>query len=111
MAAMRLPPKVKFFRANPGLKGLPPADVHRFVQDVTERQLARGEAIWHPADPADSVFFIETGVVRVARPGSRGRSSPPAMSGSNAQRVCTSALRVARESHRPVDDPSDIHDL
>ena len=110
MAAMRLPPKVKFFLANPGLKGLPPADVHRFVQDVTARQLARGEAIWHPADLADSVFFIETGIARVARPGSRGRSLILRFHGrSEMFGIASLYRRERRETHAVAHEPCEVY--
>jgi len=74
MAAMRLPPKVKFFLSNPILRDLPHEDLHALVRVVEDRELGRGEAIWQPDDLADSVFWVHSGSVRVARPARRGRT-------------------------------------
>lgn len=74
MASMRLPPKMKFFLSNPTLRDLPPEDLHALVRVVEDLEFGRGEAVWRPDDPANSVYWVRSGSVRVARPASRGRT-------------------------------------
>lgn len=65
--------KAWYFRNNPLVAGLPDAEVDWIEQRVDVVNLRRKQPVWTVGDDADRVFFVRSGIVKVARVTDEGR--------------------------------------
>lgn len=65
--------KAAFFRRTPWLAGLPAREIQRLSRASEALELPRKKAVWAPTDPADRVFWVRSGCVRVGRSGGDDR--------------------------------------
>lgn len=63
----------------PLLAGLPRTALADVANDVIPRRYRGGEVIFHVGDPADSLFVVESGSVKIASPSETGREAIIAM--------------------------------
>ena len=65
--------QVEFLKSIPYFSGLSPADLNSIRQLVFERTAERGEVILLEEEPAEALFFVAAGVVKVFKTSAEGK--------------------------------------
>jgi len=65
--------EVEFLKSIPYFAGLSPAELDSIKQLIFERKAERGEIILHEGDPAEALFFVFSGAVKVFKTSAEGK--------------------------------------
>ena len=66
-------PRPSFFRTNHLFDGVPPDDLDALENRCESTSLRKKVALWRPGDPADRVWFVRTGIMKVSKVTEEGR--------------------------------------
>jgi len=65
--------EIEFLKSIPYFAGLSPAELDSIRQLVVERNFERGETILYEGDPAEALYFVVSGVVKVFKTSAEGK--------------------------------------
>lgn len=65
--------KTWYFRNNPLTEGAPAPVLERFLSRVETLEFRKKRVIWSPGEPADTIYFVRSGIIKASKITDEGR--------------------------------------
>ena len=89
-----------FFGQNPYTKGLAPSSLTRLVRDSETLELRKRKSLWVPGSPANRIYFVRTGILKISKLSQSGRDLTLHQIGRNE--LCGEFGLVSQEKHSTI---------